>query len=109
MRVTHGDIAIASTASQSDVIRLEGKNLLGLHLPAAIDGDAVRLLVSADDGATFETFADYERPIAAGRYIDFDPARATGVSIFKVETLTASAPQNQLAARALRGAYREVE
>jgi hypothetical protein len=94
---------IANGTSLSQGIDLEGKTLLGIHMPAGWDATSLTFQVS-EDGVTYDNLYDNlgnEKTIivANNRYIYASPSDWVGIRFIKVRSGTSATPVNQTANR----------
>lgn len=96
---------IASGASLSDALEIDGSAVVGIVMPAAWTAANLTLQASADD-TTYNNVYDElgtEKTIVAStsRYIPLNPADFLGMNSIKVRSGTAGTAVNQAAARSV--------
>lgn len=87
------DVTIASTATDSDVVFLEGRVLSGIYIPSTFDGTVITIKASYDDSFTPVTMidstgADITKTVAAGKYLPLNPQDFAGVSKIQIVATT---------------------
>lgn len=105
-RPTQVPITIANGASLAAAVDLDGKTLVGIHMPAAWTAANLTFQVS-EDGVTYDDFYDSsgtEKTVIAAqaRYIEIPPAAWVGIRFVKVRSGTAAVTVAQGAARTLQ-------
>jgi len=90
---------IANGAALSNATPLGEKTLVGIVMPAAWTAATITFQVSVDD-TTFNELQDgagnaISYTVAAGQYIQIDPAKWRGVTNVKVRSGTLGTPVNQ--------------
>lgn len=81
---------IASSGTESEVIKTEGLSLCGIYFPAAFSGTAVTFLACDTEGGTYlpvyVAAGALSYTVAQGHYVAIDPKDFQGINFLKIKS-----------------------
>lgn len=100
------DATIAASASLSDAVDMQGRDVVGFEMPAAWTTANLTFQVSLDNTTFNDLYDDAgnEETVtaAASRFISVDPVMFRGALYLKVRSGTTGVPVNQAAERVIK-------
>ncbi len=108
MARTTRQLKILNGAALTESLDLGSGKLMGVHLPAALDGTKLTMQVSTDGSAWQDLYSaagnvaggsEWEQPIAAGRAYPLDGWIQTFSRLVRFRTGSSGSPSNQSAER----------
>lgn len=92
--ITINDVTIADGATESGIINLKNRSLVGITLDSALDGTSLTFLVSPTEGGAYQEMIDglgsaVSKTVASSKYLKLDPLDTLGIQYLKIKSGTA--------------------